>query len=112
MIKKNIRIHTVSEIIALTVLYPGYHYNIGGYKMSENTDINLTEWTDIMMSLRCHSPGNPLCIDRGRSQTESCRGSIWGYTSQSHCQAEHRGKNSVTKGMSNMYLSLTQDSLF
>lgn len=37
--------------IALTVLYPGYHYNIGGYKMSENTDINQTEWTDIMMSL-------------------------------------------------------------
>lgn len=22
--------------------------------MSENTDINQTEWTDIMMSLRCH----------------------------------------------------------
>lgn len=51
MIKKNIRIHTVSEIIALTVLYPGYHYNIGGYKMSENTDINRAIWTDITMSL-------------------------------------------------------------
>lgn len=65
--------------------------------MSENTDINRAIWTDITMSLRCHSPGNPLCIDRGRSQTECCTGSIWGYTSQSHCQAEHREKTVLQK---------------
>lgn len=112
MIKKNIRIHTTSEIYIycshclisrISLQYRGVQ-DVRKYRI-----ILIVQFGQI---LRCHSPGNPLCIDRGRSQTECCTGSIWGYTSQSHCQAEHRGKNSVTKGMSNMYLSLTQDSLF